>query len=105
MTPAAEQPMALDDVKRQKLGVTPDKRQRLGVLNISKRLHGSLMRGPLKRQRILDDIAFLQAALVAWKDDGSLFSRAVKQVVQVAVAESLADGRLTPQEMNTIGGN
>ena len=68
-----------------------DRRQR-GVLLISRRVHmdsqKNLASKPHLRQRIVGDVTFLQDALVRWKDDGTPFSKAVRQLVQAAVGEA-----------------
>ena len=83
---AAEDATASADIKRQKLG----------VILVARRMHFALNSTDIesKKARILGDVAFLQRRLTEWKDDGTNFGKATRNLVAMAICDAAKDLRL-----------
>ena len=72
------------------------KRQKLGVILVARRMHFALNSTDIesKKARILGDVAFLQRRLTEWKDDGTNFGKATRNLVAMAICDAAKDLRL-----------
>ena len=73
------------------------KRQQLGVILVSRRLHFALVSADivLKKARMLGDIAFLQRRMAEWEDDGTNFGKSVRNMAVMVILDAAKDARLT----------
>lgn len=72
------------------------KRQKLGVILVARRMHFALNSTDIesKKARILGDVAFLQRRLTEWRDDGTNFGKATRNLVAMAICDAAKDFRL-----------